>query len=175
MNIRFRENWWMGEKYLAECYPLLFKLSSHKEKSISEFVENSQDPSGDALNWKFHFIQNLKEREVPQVANLLAIIDGVRLNVGVEDSRCRKADSSEIYSCLSAFHALLDYDVHPRAIIVSKIWKVKVLIKLSGCFAKAKTISVDFSKLVCYARKMKTILITCLYTTVSHSKSGLEF
>lgn len=50
MNVRFRENWWIGEKSLVECYPLLFKLSSHKEKSISEFVENSQDPSGDALN-----------------------------------------------------------------------------------------------------------------------------
>ena len=37
-NIRFWEDYWVGERSLSESFPLLFILSSFKEKKISDFV-----------------------------------------------------------------------------------------------------------------------------------------
>ena len=103
----------------------------------------------------------MKERFVPLVADLLTLL-GVRLNSGVDDRRFWKVDSSRIYSCGSAFYALIKCDVHPRAAAASKLWNVKVPSKVkvfawllllgksnSGCFATEKTVPVDISKLVC--------------------------
>ena len=137
-------------------------LSSHKGKSISEFVENFPDLHGGVPNWNFHFIQNLNERELPQVVQLLKRLDGVRLNIAVDDRRFGKL--SEVFSCKSAFFTLIACDVSPQAAAVSSLWKVQVLVKVK-LFARLMMLGKINSKYILQKRRHFQSLspIWCIY------------
>ena len=65
VNIRFWEDCRIGETSLAEAFPLLFRLSSFKDKNISDFIVRAEESSGNFLNWNFHFIWHWNKREFP--------------------------------------------------------------------------------------------------------------
>ena len=123
-------------KFIANLRELMNCISLYFIWLISEFVENSPDSSGGFLNWNLHVIWNLNERDLPQVADLLAKLGGVRLNNVINDRRIWKADSSEVlFWCRSAFYALIACDVSPRAVEVSSLWRMVSSIFISRYFS----------------------------------------
>ena len=60
--VRFWEDSWVGESTFKEQFPSLFKISSFKSRSISNFVDQTRLQSEGITNWNFHFSRNLLDR-----------------------------------------------------------------------------------------------------------------
>ena len=102
-HIRFWEDCCVGDTFLAEAFPLLFRLSSIEERNIVDFIERFEESCGNVVNLNFHFILNFNDREFPQISDLITRLEGVRFSEALEDRKIWKADSSEVLSCKSAF------------------------------------------------------------------------
>ena len=57
----------------------------------------------------------------------------MRISEAIDDTRIWKGDNSEIFSCKSAFYALLNGIETPGLPQVRSLWKVKVPIKIEVC------------------------------------------
>ena len=74
----------------------------------------------------------MNEREAEQVADLITRVGGVRISNADVDKRIWKGDNSEIFSCKSAFYALLTgTDTHGPSADRS-LWKLEVPIKVNA-------------------------------------------
>ncbi|PON49469.1 hypothetical protein PanWU01x14_229850 [Parasponia andersonii] len=57
---RFWEDLRVGDGTLKEAFPSFYRLSSFKNKPISEFYEDSSRNSSDSIGWKFSFYEEFE-------------------------------------------------------------------------------------------------------------------
>ena len=80
-------------------FPSLYRLSTKHNVSIAEFWSESQLEGG----WNFGFRRNIRDSELDELVELLDCLNNCQLNPTLEDKRLWLPDSSQIFSCRSAF------------------------------------------------------------------------
>ena len=64
--IRFWEDVWWGKKSFNVPFPLLYRLSSRRNCTISALGASDLSESSHGVRWNFNFTRNLNEREATQ-------------------------------------------------------------------------------------------------------------
>ena len=117
---------WWGEESFYIRFPLLYRLSSRRNCTISVFGAFILSDSSNGDGWNFHFTRNLNEREVSQFSKFSSVIDQVSLCGGVEDRRIWKVDPLEVFTCKSAFQVLNVDNQSEKFTLHNFIWKANV-------------------------------------------------
>ena len=112
-------------KLLVSVGPSLYRLSSFKNKPISNFSDNSSSMIGGSPSWNLHFSRNFDDREISQLQILLKL-ERVRICNSIEDRREWLVDSSGTFSCKSAFAHLTKDNSIPVCFPAKYLWKLTI-------------------------------------------------
>ena len=104
--VRFWEDRWEGEDTFKRLFPSLFRLSTLYSRPIADFVDQSRLLEEGHTSWILLFSQDLRDREISKLQDLLQRLDRRQLCNSLEDNRIWLADSSGSFSCKSAFTSL---------------------------------------------------------------------
>ena len=87
---------------LCEAFPSLFAFAVSQDA----WVEDCWDYMGDAGEWNPCFSRSFNDWELEAVASLLSVLQGKRLNVGMEDSVVWNASKNGSFSVKSLYNTL---------------------------------------------------------------------
>ncbi|RVW12477.1 hypothetical protein CK203_093457 [Vitis vinifera] len=87
---------------LCEAFPSLFAFAVSQDA----WVEDCWDYMGDAGGWNPCFSRSFNDWEMEAVASLLSVLQGKRLNVGMEDSVVWNASKNGSFSVKSLYNTL---------------------------------------------------------------------
>ena len=128
--MRFWEDRWAGKNMLKGLFPSLFRISTLPSRPISNFVDQSRLQSEGFTSWNFHFSQNLLDREILQLQALLQRLEGRHLCNTLANTRVWLVDSSELFSCKTAFDWLRKENSNPVNSQSKCIWKLSIPVKI---------------------------------------------
>ena len=129
--VRFWEDRWDGENSLEVLFPSLFRLSTLNSQPISDFVDETRLQVEGSTGWNFHFSsQNLLDREILQLQDLLQRLERRHLCTSIEGRRIWLADSSGIFSCKSVFAWFGRDNSIPVNYQAKCIWKLSIPVKV---------------------------------------------
>ena len=107
--IHFWKDGWINDAPLKSQFPDLFMLSKADNDLIKDLVAFGGEETLGGLGWDLCLRRNLFDREVPSLAQLRQLLEHVAISGILEDRRVWLPDSSELFSCKSAFWRL-SYD-----------------------------------------------------------------
>ncbi|RVW48620.1 Transposon TX1 uncharacterized 149 kDa protein [Vitis vinifera] len=100
--VKFWKDIWCGNIPLCEAFPSLFAFAVSQDA----WVADCWDSMGDAGGWYPCFSRSFNNWELEAVASLLSILQGKRLNVGMEDRVVWNASKNETFSVKSLYNTL---------------------------------------------------------------------
>ncbi|RVW87760.1 Transposon TX1 uncharacterized 149 kDa protein [Vitis vinifera] len=100
--VKFWKDIWCGNTPLCEAFPSLFAFAVSQDA----WVEDCWDYMGDAGGWNPCFSRSFNDWELEAVASLLSVLQGKRLNVGMEDSVVWNASKNGSFSVKSLYNTL---------------------------------------------------------------------
>ncbi|RVW89949.1 Transposon TX1 uncharacterized 149 kDa protein [Vitis vinifera] len=113
--VKFWKDIWYGNIPLSEAFPSLFAFAVSQDA----WVADCWDSMGDAGGWHPCFSRSFNDWELEAVASLLSVLQGKRLNAGLEDrvSRFRGKSYGALACLLRWFFAgkLLGEGANPRS------------------------------------------------------------
>jgi hypothetical protein len=135
--ICFWEDKWRGTFSFANLFSGLCSLSNCHDILISLCINQRLSPSANRSLWNFQFQRDLQDNEVEDFENLHAILEGVRLDEGTQDSRCWTLESSISFSCKSFFGEFTNDSFLPLFLPNTFNWKAPVpyKVKVFACIA----------------------------------------
>ncbi|RVW30368.1 hypothetical protein CK203_097914 [Vitis vinifera] len=100
--LKFWKDIWCGNTPLCEAFPSLFAFAVSQDA----WVEDCWDYMGDAGGWNPCFSRSFNDWELEAVASLLSVLQGKRLNVGMEDRVVWNASKNGSFSVKSLYNTL---------------------------------------------------------------------
>ena len=121
--IRFQEDAWGESESFKVKYPNLFRLSFLHNKPVSAFFSNTTNP---VPSWNLHFRRRVSERELPEVACLLSILERVRVCAALENKWVWEKESFRLFTSKSLFKNLIDKPTYNPHNFCNFIWKILI-------------------------------------------------
>lgn len=108
---------WLGESALKENYPRLYRISSQKDKVISDLKEGNGSE-----RWNLHFNRELYVREGQQLEELLHRLQAVTLDQSKRDCLQWKWSPDHCFKVKSMYSQWEQIE-HLRNEVMEAIWK----------------------------------------------------
>ena len=97
-----------------------------KKQSCLRFFRDFRFFEHNNLASHLHFKCNLNDREVPNLLELLSLLERVNICSYFQDRRIWLGDASEVFSCKSAFSRLIDDESIQVFFPVTILWELPI-------------------------------------------------